>query len=393
MWVIVDTEVIFWNGYSYTLAPRVSDETVPVDPNRLPFTATLTDKYGTLCRAPLGSFRSYVTTQLYYDYKYQESITAVVTTEYYNVFFGRWLRSHQSELVGFFGTGVAINNYLSEHQRWNRGRPFEPPGEYPSVKLTVTATIPLVPQKLPLLAPPTGNKPPMKDCCEDVLAALEDIKEAWDIDRMLKDKFPVANTFMAPECTSDSTTDAKTYYEVMQCVFRVLAHGLIFEPKVMLKDADAAKPGDQEFKTKYLNATGWASAVSEALLEVKDDGNVATNMDIRNGFAVSQLMIGVADAHYKIDAILDCMGIRLGHLTPTVETPYNLMVRVGKGFGKDSERQLDLNQDEATESLLPEFLQTKENKIKTVIIHPRSRTLLDILENIEESLSRPSNGT
>ena len=78
-------------------------------------------------------------------------------------------------------------------------------------------------------------------------------------------------------------------------MFRVLAHGLIFEPKVMIKDADAAKAGDQEFKTRYLNATGWYSAVSEALMEVKDDGNVGTNMDIRNGFAVTQTMVGMAD--------------------------------------------------------------------------------------------------
>jgi hypothetical protein len=69
-----------------------------------------------------------------------------------------------------------------------------------------------------------------------------------------------------------------------------------------------------------------------------------------------------------------------------VETPYNLMIQIGKGFGVDSERKLDLNQDEATESLLPQLLQTKKNKIKTVAIHPRSRTLHDILENIEANL-------
>lgn len=62
------------------------------------------------------------------------------------------------------------------------------------------------------------------------------------------------------------------------------------------------------------------------------------------------------------------------------------MIQIGKGFGADNERKLDLNQDEATEALLPQLLQTKKNKIKTVGIHPRSRTLHDILENIEANI-------
>jgi len=197
---------------------------------------------------------------------------------------------------------------------------------------------------------------------------------------------------MAPGCDPASATQAKSYYEIMQCVFRMMAHGMIFEPRTNIKDADAAKAGDQELKTRYLNATGWASAVSEALMEVKDDGNVATNMDIRSGFAVTQLMVGVADAIYKLDTILDCFGIELAHETQTIETPYNLMIQIGKGFGKNNERQIDLNQDEATESLLPQLLQTKKNKIKTVIIHPRSRTIHEMLENIESSIARISNG-
>jgi hypothetical protein len=196
------------------------------------------------------------------------------------------------------------------------------------------------------------------------------------------------HTFMAPQCDPASTTNAKSYYEIMQCLFRTLAHGMIFEPKVMIKDADAAKAGDQEFKAGYLNATGWASAVSEALMEVKDDGNVGTNMDIRNGFATTRTMVGWADALYKIDAILDCLGTTLIPKIETVETPYNLIIQTGKGFGKDNERQLDLNKDEATEALLPQLLQTKKNTIKTVEIHPRSRTIQEILESIETELSK-----
>jgi hypothetical protein len=226
----------------------------------------------------------------------------------------------------------------------------------------------------------------MRDCCEEILDYLADFEEAFDIQRLLKDKFPVSNTFMAPECDPASVTEAKSYYEIMQCVIRIMAHGMIFEPRAKMKDADAAKAGDQEFKAKYLNATGWASAVSEALLEVKDDGNVSTNMDIRNGFAATQTMVGVADAIYRLEAIIDCLGIEIIPKEQTVETPYNLQIKIGKGFGEGNERQIDLNTDEATEKLLPTFLQTKKNKIKTFEIHPRTRSIRDILENIEANL-------
>jgi hypothetical protein len=161
---------------------------------------------------------------------------------------------------------------------------------------------------------------------------------------------------------------------------------MIFEPRVDIKDADAAKAGDQEFKAKYLSATGWASAVAEALLEVKDDGNISTNMDVRNSFAVTQTMVGLADAHYKLDAIIDCLGVEVIPKLQTVETPYNLQIQIGKGFGGNNERQIDLNTDEATEKILPVLLQTKKNKIKTIDIHPRSRSLLEVLENIEANM-------
>ncbi|MEG4271049.1 MULTISPECIES: hypothetical protein [unclassified Microcoleus] len=284
-----------------------------------------------------------------------------------------------------------IEDYNEEMQKHLAAYMENPQFTNNIIELIPTAFIPLKPVKSgPFL--PTGNKPPMKNCCQDILDMLEDIKEAYAVDRILKDKFPVSNIFMAPECDPASQTVAKNFYEILQCLFRTLAHGLIFEPRVNIKDADAAKAGDQEFKAKYLNATGWASFVAEALLEVKDDGNVSTNMDIRNAFAVTQTMVGLSDAIYRLNALLDSVGVELIPVTETVDTPYNLQIQIGKGFGEGNERQIDLNTDEATEKLLPELLRVKSNKIKTVDIHPRSRSLKEILENIESKLPTNKNG-
>lgn len=285
-----------------------------------------------------------------------------------------------------FGSMRAIAKWVAQNNKpWPDGTPK---GKI----FVINQVIPLGKQKP--LAPflPTGNKPPMQNCCEEILDYLADFEEAFDVQRLLKDKFPVSDTFMAPECDPASVTQAKSYYEIIQCAFRMMAHGLIFEPRVAIKDADAAKAGDQEFKARYLNATGWASAMAEALLEVKDDGNVSTNMDIRNGFAATQTMVGVADAIYRIEVILDCLGIELIPKVETVETPYNVQIQIGKGFGEGNERQIDFNTDEATEKLLPSFLRTKKNKIKTVDIHPRSRSIKEILENIEANLPGVNNG-
>jgi len=288
-----------------------------------------------------------------------------------------------------YGSKTNCKNYIKTLQSYS----VSASGSYSSITTyIVKQVIPVGRQKPPAAFLPTGNKPPiMQSCCEEILDMLEDIKEAFAVDRLLKDKFPVSNSFMAPECDPASVTRAKNYYEIAQCLFRMMAHGMIFEPRVNIKDADAAKAGDQEFKAKYLNATGWASAVAEALLEIRDDGNVSTNMGIRSGFASTQTMVGLADAIYRIDAILDCMGIELAPKIETVETPYNVQIQIGKGFGEGNERQIDLNQDEATEKLLPTFLQVKKNKIKTVDIHPRSRSLKDILESIESNLPGNNN--
>jgi hypothetical protein len=300
-------------------------------------------------------------------------------------------REYQGNPLGIYrGTTESVSEFIRTANLYEEARVKADPTQN-GWTIVPTNFIPFKPKpKKPFL--PTGNKPLMKDCCEEILDYLADFEEAFDVKRLLEDKFPVSNTFMAPECDPASVTKAKSYYEIMQCVFRMMAHGMIFEPRTNIKDADAAKAGDQELKTKYLNATGWASAVSEALMEVKDDGNVATNMDIRNGFAVTQLMVGLADAIYKLDTVLDCFGFKLAHDTQTVETPYNLMIRLGKGFGENNERQIDLNQDEATEALLPHLLQTKKNKIKTVVIHPMSRNLYETLQNIEQAIRMINNG-
>lgn len=294
-------------GWSETRVVVSNKETKEVSGIYLPFDM-MTSEFNSFEGERLQS--RFTVTKGTYMYQYTLSTAGLDPRSGYSVIEEAEVGAYRNWLygvfVGFIDTGANIKRFLSAQDTNNEASSGS---RYIITYKPIDYIIVGEQAKLPSL--PTGNKPPMIDCCEEILDELADIKEAIGVERMLKDKFPVSNTFMAPECDPASVTEAKTFYEVIQCAFRMMAHGLIFEPKVMIEDADAAKAGDQELKFKYLNATGWASAVAEALLEVKDDGNVATNMDIRTGFATTQTMVGVAEAIYKLDAILDCLGITL----------------------------------------------------------------------------------
>ncbi len=284
-----------------------------------------------------GEYVRYFSVYVGYSWEPIAIGVAAVSQEKYNSEKSKWepAASNDYIVLAFFGTGKSLNKFFEEDKKLayevaTRRESYYITGYYFPVKVIPLKRAPANPFL------PTGNKPPMQNCCEEILDYLADFEEAFDIQRMLKDKFPVSNSFMAPQCDPASVTVAKSFYEIWQCAFRTMAHGMIFEPRVNIKDADAAKAGDQDFKARYLNATGWASAMAEAMIEVKDDGNVSTNMDIRNGFAVTQTMVGLADAIYKLEAILDALGIELIPKAQTVETPYNLQIQIGKGSERET---------------------------------------------------------
>lgn len=239
--------------------------------------------------------------------------------------------------------------------------------------------LPVKPQ--PFLKP--GVPPHMNDCCEDILDSLEDLKDVLHVEFFKKKKFPVPSYLLAPGCDPGKTVDAENYYHLFQKMFQALAHSTIINPKIEIQDADSVKEGDQTIKSQYLSATGWAEAITKMLYEIVDDGNVATNMDIRTGVTVTQLMVAVADLSYKLDCVIDLIGIPTKRTKGEVETSYNLVVEGEntKGFDpKKSNQQLDLNSDVSTEKLLASLLKTRKNPIVKEEIHPKSPTLFEMFQ-------------
>jgi hypothetical protein len=231
--------------------------------------------------------------------------------------------------------------------------------------------------------PPNMNK----DCCNEIIDALDDLKEVLHVDFFKKQKFSVPSYLLAPGCTPDKKVEAKNYYNLFQMLFQAIAHGTIISPKIDIQDADSVKEGDQTINSEYLSATGWAEAVTKMLYEIVDDGNVGTNMDIRTGVTVTQLLVALADLSHKVDCIIDCIGVTTIRTKGEVETSYNL---VGgepktKGFDpKKANQKLDLNSDISTEQLLSSLLRTRKNPIVKEEIHPKSPTLFEMLQDLKQ---------
>ncbi|MEG4497580.1 hypothetical protein QUB05_05585 [Microcoleus sp. F10-C6] len=240
------------------------------------------------------------------------------------------------------------------------------------------------PKPQPFLQP--GVPPHMNNCCEEILDTLEDLKDVLHVDFFKKKKFPVPTYLLAPGCEPGKTTDAENYYHLFQKMFQAIAHNTIVSPQIDIQDADAVKEGDQRINERYLSATGWAEAVTKILYEILDDGNIGTNMDIRTGVTVTQLLVAVADLSYKVDCIIDCIGVTTKRTKGEVETSYNLVIEGEntKGFDpKKSNQQLDLNSDISTEKLLSGLLRTRKNPIVKEEIHPKSPTLFELLQDLK----------
>ncbi|MEG4883008.1 hypothetical protein QUB75_19705 [Microcoleus sp. K1-B6] len=255
-------------------------------------------------------------------------------------------------------------------------------------RITVSSIVPVGEQKKPKPQPflQPGVPPHMNDCCEEIVDMLEDLKDVLHVDFFKKKKFPIPTYLLAPGCEPGNTTNAENYYHLFQKIFQAIAHNTIVSPQIDIQDADAVKEGDQKINERYLSATGWAEAVTKMLYEIVDDGNIGTNMDIRTGVTVTQLLVAVADLSYKVDCIIDCIGVTTKRTKGEVETSYNLVVEGEntKGFDpKKSNQQLDLNSDISTEKLLAGLLRTRKNPIVKEEIHPKSPTLFEMINDLK----------
>ncbi|MEG4032078.1 MULTISPECIES: hypothetical protein [unclassified Microcoleus] len=408
MWVVCDLREEYWRAISYSqvrleftnlYTRTITEQEKPISSTVMPFTLTETQTQypNTIHKILKSNSTSPQRTTFVYLNSGASANVQNVTSKIMssnggaNYFSTTQSGGNYARSLCFYGTGAIIKKYIE----YSKTRKEEilvgimSTGYYTATTHTFenARIIPLIPKEEPKPQPflQPGVPPHMNDCCEEIIDSLEDLKEVLHVDFFKKSKFPVPSYLLAPGCTPDKKVEAKNYYNLFQMLFQAIAHGTIISPKIDIQDADAVKEGDQTINSEYLSATGWAEAVTKMLYEIVDDGNISTNMDIRTGVTVTQLMVAVADLSYKLDCVIDMIGIPTKRTKGEIETSYNLMVEgeSTKGFDpKKSNQQLDLNQDISTEKLLSSLLRTRKNPIVKEEIHPKAPTLFEMIKGL-----------
>jgi len=205
------------------------------------------------------------------------------------------------------------------------------------------------------------------DCCDKV----EEIYKFLGIAKLKKKKFPVSNAFLVPGGTgNDNCFD---YYAIMQALFRMLANGLIINPK--------SKPLGSEWQN--VNATAWASGMYEMMAESMSDGNSTQRFEVATIMQLTQMMATLAENGRKIEFVADAIGIE--PLPVAENLPVCFTIYEGhKGFGKKEPKKINvsgLKTDSDVENALGKMLSPSLIPITAWKFRPGQISIKEALRN------------
>jgi hypothetical protein len=205
------------------------------------------------------------------------------------------------------------------------------------------------------------------DCCEKV----EEIYKYLGIAKLKKNKFPVSNAFLVPGGSgNDNCFD---YYAIVQALFRMLANGLIINPK--------SKPLGSEWQN--VNATAWASAMYEMMAESMSDGNSTQRFEVAAIMQLTQMMATLAENGRKIEFVADAIGIE--PLPVPEDIPVCFTIYEGhKGFGKKEPKKINVSKlktDDDVENVLGKMLNPSLIPITAWKFKPGQISINEALKN------------
>ncbi|MEG4861720.1 hypothetical protein QUB75_30760 [Microcoleus sp. K1-B6] len=163
------------------------------------------------------------------------------------------------------------------------------------------------------------------------------------------------------------------YYTIFQALFRMLANGLIINPK--------SKPLGSEWQNA--NATAWASAMYEMMAESMSDGNTSQRFEVAAIMQLVQIMSAVAETGHKVEFVVDSIGLEPEPVSE--EVPVCFTVFEGhKGFGKKEPKKINisgLKTDEQVENVLGKMLQPSLIPITRWQFKPGQISIIEALKN------------
>ncbi|MGL5927104.1 hypothetical protein [Chroococcidiopsis sp.] len=196
----------------------------------------------------------------------------------------------------------------------------------------------VTPTNLPNL--PQQYKP--MNCCDKI----EEIYKYLGIAKLKKHKMKIAKAFLAPG--GKGTEDCEDYYQITQALFRMLANGLIINPK--------SKPLGSEWQST--NATAWASSMYEMMAEAMSDGNSSQRFEIAAMMQLVQIMSAIAENTRKVEFVADGLGFEPDLIKEDLPVCFTIYEK-HKGFGKFDPKKINtsnIKTDEEVEAVLGKML-------------------------------------
>jgi hypothetical protein len=212
------------------------------------------------------------------------------------------------------------------------------------------------------------------------------IYEALDCDEILDNGVETPNRWIA--AGGKKNTKNKTYLELMVFQMRMMDHLGIHPFTAEVTDVNAAQEGNQSVAIEFANATAAVKQIAELLLENKGDSSTRLNLMIRTAVAVGQILNVVSIIFKTIEGIVQYLGMPIREKIYKVKMPFDFTFgarngkKSGQGFGKKpggGSDALNINTEEATEALLPKFMQDSEQPIVVEDFDDRESDLTDII--------------
>lgn len=232
-----------------------------------------------------------------------------------------------------------------------------------------------------------------KECCDDLLKMTREIHKSLGVRKLLDKSFQVPSNMMIPEGKGNHQN--KDYLEIMSDLFKTIDnYGFNAPVTVTVQDTNKAQKGDQSIKLKFNSLGAILKAQTELLIELKGDSANRLNIQVRLAYMMTRMYRTLAKLYYRTSAILDGLGIPIISKVVTLPIEFNVFGRkhwgAGQGFGKENKKgqepKLDLNDEDTTESMLPDLLEIHDYEIEVDEFRTKSNDLYEILIGIATKL-------
>ncbi|WP_434222854.1 hypothetical protein ACOKW7_15030 [Limnospira platensis CENA597] len=256
---------------------------------------------------------------------------------------------------------------------------------------------------LPFTSRPYQPEPPpslpilrsdmLQPSCEDSTKMIREIHQALGVRKLLDKSFQVPSNMMIPEGKGNHAN--KDYLEIMSDLFKTIDnYGFDAPVTVTVQDTNKAQKGDQSIELKFSSLGAILKAQTELLIELKGDSANRLNIQVRLAYMMTRMYRTLAKLYYRTSAILDGLGIPIVSKVVTLPIEFNVFGRkhwgAGQGFGKDAKKgqepKLDLNDEDTTESMLPDLLEMHDYEVEVDEFRAKSNDLYEVLIGIAAKL-------